>query len=257
MIDSHHHPLNWGIRPIFLDLGFFQISSYAVLVILGLLVGSAIYFYESKKAGNNSERGFFIAFGSLIGGVLGAKILQLLIYYQLIISNFNALFSGRTIIGGLIGGMIGAKITKRILKIEEKRGNYFAPAIAIGVAIGRLGCFFKGCCYGKPTSLPWGINFGDGILRHPTQLYESLFMLVMFIVLEKLKYKKNLKPGELFKWLMLSYFTFRFFIEFIRVEEVALLGLTYFQFISVIVIIYFIFPNIQKLIKNKIYGKQL
>ena len=170
--------------------------------------------------------------GALIGAAIGAKILDFIVDYRYFSANFynvEALFYGKTIIGGFIGGIIGAKITKKIFKIDAKKGNLFAPAIAIGVAIGRIGCFLRGCCYGKPTNLPWGVNFGDGILRHPTQIYESIFMLGMFVYLETIKNKKNIKPGQLLKILMVSYFTFRFFIEFIRAQDIAFFGVYGFQ----------------------------
>jgi len=260
MIDDHFYPENWGIKPILFHIGNFNVSSYTFFVLLGLLVGIAVYFYEARRQKSLSENGFFIAVGSLAGGIIGAKILQWIIDYRYILShlsNLEILFSGRTIIGGLIGGTIGAIITKKILGIKEKRGNLFAPAVAIGVAIGRLGCFFRGCCYGKQTILPWGVNFGDGILRHPTQLYESLFMLAMFIYLEKIKNRENIKPGQLFKLLMISYFIFRFLIEFIRVEPVVFVGLTIFQIISIGAIIYLARDNIINLIiKLKSYGRE-
>ncbi|MDD5031659.1 MAG: prolipoprotein diacylglyceryl transferase [Patescibacteria group bacterium] len=260
MIDDHYYPQNWGIKPVLFEIENFEIPSYSFFVLLGLLVGISIYFYESRRQKSLNERGFFIAIGSLAGGILGAKILQWIIDYKYILShlsNFEIIFSGRTIVGGLIGGTIGAILTKKILGIKEKRGNLFAPAIAMGVAIGRLGCFFRGCCYGKETFLPWGVNFGDGILRHPTQLYESLFMLIMFFYLEKIKDREDLKPGQLFKMLMISYFIFRFFVEFIRVEPVIFAGLTIFQIISIGVIIYLTRGNIKNLIfKQKTYGKQ-
>ncbi len=259
MIDEHFYPENWGIRPVLFEIGDFGVPSYSFFVLLGLLVGILIYFYEARQKKSLDERGFFIAIGSLFGGILGAKILQLLIDYKYIFSHlpdFEVIFSGRTIIGGLIGGTIGAVITKKILGIKEKRGNLFAPAIAMGVAIGRLGCFFRGCCYGEETFLPWGVNFGDGVLRHPTQIYESLFMLVMFFYLEKVKNKDNIKPGQLFKQLMTAYFIFRFLIEFIRVEPVTFVGLTIFQIISIGVIIYLMREDIINLFKRKSYGKE-
>lgn len=259
MIDDHFHPENWGIKPILFHIKNFEVPSYSFFVLLGLLVGIAVYFYEAKRKKSLNENGFFIAVGSLAGGILGSKILQWAIDYKYIISHFSnleILFSGRTIIGGLIGGTIGAILTKKALGIKEKRGNLFAPAVAIGVAIGRLGCFFRGCCYGKQTILPWGVNFGDGILRHPAQIYESLFMFAMFIYLEKIKDRENIKPGQLFKILMISYFVFRFFIEFIRVEPVFFSGLTVFQIISIGAIIYLTRDNIMNLIlKVKSYGK--
>ena len=82
------------------------------------------------------------------------------------------------------------------------------------------------------------MNFGDNIPRHPTQLYESVFMLFMFFYLEKVKNRAGIAPGRLFDVLMMSYFIFRFFIEFIRVEKPAFWGLTVFQLISLAVIIY-------------------
>ncbi|MFA6145762.1 MAG: prolipoprotein diacylglyceryl transferase family protein [Patescibacteria group bacterium] len=263
MIDNHYYPqnfLHWGIKPTLFYIGDFGILSYSFFVLLGLLVGILIYFHESKRQKSLDEKGIFIAIGALAGGALGAKILQWIIHYKYIfshISNLDVFLSGRTIVGGLIGGTIGSILTKKALKIKEKRGNLFAPAAAMGIAIGRLGCFFRGCCYGKETFLPWGVNFGDGVLRHPTQIYESLFMLIMFLYLEKIKNKKDVKPGQLFKLLLISYFIFRFFEEFIKVEPVVFSGLTVFQIISIGAIIYLTRDNIINLIfKLKKYGKQ-
>lgn len=253
MVDDHIVPSgNWGIRPILFHIGNIDLPSYSFFVTLGLVVGLSVYFYESKKQKKMSDNGIFVVVGALVGGAIGAKILEFAINYDFFIKNIGNpanLLSGRTIVGGLIGGTIGAILTKKALGIKEKRGNLFAPAIAIGVAIGRLGCFFAGCCYGKPTGLSWwGVDFGDHILRHPTQLYESLFMLGMFIYLEKIKNRPDIKPGQLFKLLMVSYFTFRFFIESIRVEPVIFVGLTVFQIISIVVILYLVRDNTKQII---------
>ena len=240
MAAEHFHPGNWGVRPVLFSLGGYGVPSYSFFVLLGLAAGAGIYFYEAKKGKKLTEQGFFIFIGSLAGGALGAKLAELLINFKYVISEVSPdlLFSGRTIAGGLIGGAAGAALAKKLMGVTERRGNYFAPAIAAGLAIGRLGCFFQGCCYGTPTSLPWGVNFGDNIPRHPTQLYESAFMLLLFVYLEKIKDRPGLKPGRLFDVLMLNYFTFRFFVEFIRVEKQAFWGLSVFQLISIAVIIY-------------------
>jgi prolipoprotein diacylglyceryltransferase len=162
-----------------------------------------------------------------------------IINYRLIIESFpdiTPLLSGRTITGGLIGGTLAVMYVKYKLKIKDKKGNLFAPAIAIGVAIGRIGCLFKGCCYGIATSLPWGVDFGDGIPRHPTQIYEIIFFLLMFVFL--MVKRETAKPGQLFYWLMNSYFIFRFVEEFIREEPTLFLGLTIFQYISIVALIF-------------------
>lgn len=241
MIDNHISFEHWGVKPILFRISGFEVPTYSFFVLLGLIVGFIIHFYEAKRKHELSENGLYIAFGSFAGGIIGSKLLQWLIDLKHVFSYpvfFSLLFSGKTIVGGLIGGIIGVKITKKYLKIKNKMGNLLAMAVAMGVAIGRLGCFFQGCCFGKPTSLPWGVNFGDNIHRHPTQLYESLFMLIMFGYLEKIKDRQDIKPGELFNKLLLVYFSFRFLIEFIRVNEVVFGGLTTFQIISMIAIIY-------------------
>lgn len=251
----------WGIKPILFTIGNIQIPSYTIFIALGFLVGLAVYFWEARRSRSLGESNIYIIFGALIGAAIGAKLLDFVIDYRYFIVNFwsiDTIFYGKSIIGGLIGGVVGTKITKKLFKIEGKKGNFFAPAIAIGVAIGRIGCFLRGCCYGKPTNLPWGVNFGDGILRHPTQIYESLFMLGMFVYLEMVKNREDVKPGQLLKILMISYFTFRFFVEFIRVQDVVLFGLTGFQIVSLFAIIYLIRDNLKNLLlKSKIltYGK--
>lgn len=251
MIDSHVYPADWGVMP-YIKIGFFSVPSYETFVLFALAVGIFVYYLEARKKRSVNEKTFLIAFGAIVGGTLGAKLPIWIMNYKYILANVltnpMVIFPGRTITGGLVGGFIGVLLTKRLIGVKEKRGNMFAPAIAIGVAIGRLGCFFRGCCYGKETGLPWGVDFGDGLMRHPTQIYEAIFMMIMFFII--LKKKKNAKPGELFRLLMISYFSFRFVIEFIRVEPVIFLGLTFFQWVSIIVVIYFNRENILKLYKK-------
>lgn len=221
---------------------------------LGVLTGIAVYMYESRRKQRLNENGLFIAVGSLIGGVLGAKLLEWLINFRYVaahLSDWLALLSGRTIVGGLIGGTIGVIVTKRILHIKDKRGNLFAPAVALGVAVGRIGCFLRGCCYGKPTSLPWGVNFGDGVMRHPTELYEAVFMLIMFIWLQRVKDRPDIKPGQLFNRLMVAYFCYRFLVEFIKVEPATYFHFTVFQYISVGVIIYLLRDSVRHLFSKR------
>ncbi len=245
------HPTNehWGgIKPVLFHIGNFEVSSYSFFITLGIITGALVYFYEARKLHQNNEKTFMIVIGAFIGSTIGAKLLEMLLNVDRLSSANDLLLfliSGRTIIGGLIGGTIGVWITKRILNIKAKRGNLFAPAVAIGVCIGRIGCFFEGCCYGKPSHLPWAVDFGDGIARHPTQLYEAVFMLIMFFVI-KLGFKnKTVAPGYLFNFLMIAYFIFRFLIEFIRTERIAFLYLTYFQIICIFVLIYLVRANRQ------------
>ncbi len=240
-MNTHPADSHWGIKPVLFQIGDIEFSTYTFFVILGMIAGLLIYLREARKCHQNNEKSYMIVIGAFIGSTIGAKLLELLLNTDRLASANDLLFflfSGRTIIGGLIGGTLGVWVTKKLLNIQGRRGNLFAPAIALGVCIGRLGCFFEGCCYGKPSNLPWAVDFGDGIPRHPTQLYESAFMLMMFFVIQFGFKKKAVAPGFLFYFLMIAYFIFRFFIEFIRTERIGWFHLTYFQIITIFVLIY-------------------
>lgn len=224
----------WGVRPILFTLGNARVPSYGVFVALGLALGLLVYGYEAARNRQMGENTLWILLAAVGGGALGAKLPVLLLHAGEIRAAFpdlSLLLSGRSIVGGLAGGACGVFLVKRWLGISERKGNLFAPAVAAGVSLGRIGCFLRGCCFGTETALPWGVDFGDGVLRHPTQIYESLFMLAMYIVLNILKSRIR-HPAALLWLLMTGYFSFRFAIEFIRVEPRLWMGLSFFQWIS-------------------------
>ena len=141
---------NWGIKPILFSIGNLNIPAYGFFVLLGLVVGIAYYFYLARKEKSLGENGIYIVLAAMVGGVIGAKLPYWIFYFPQIVSaypNIIPFLSGRTIVGGLIGGFLGVLWIKKKLKITSRRGNLFAPAIALGMAIGRLGCFFRGCKY--------------------------------------------------------------------------------------------------------------
>lgn len=256
MIDSHTHPGEWGILPSLFSVGRLDISSYSFFVILGLLLGTLCYFAVARKLNQRGEGTIYIAIAGLVGGVLGAKLPYWILNFRTILDQFPDIMpflSGRTITGGLIGGTLAVIYIKRKLGIRGKRGNLFAPAIAIGVAVGRLGCFFRGCCYGKPTDLFTGIDFGDQLLRHPTQLYEVAYF-ILFFTYALLRIRKA-PPGQLFNLLINSYFILRFFEEFIRYNDHLYLGLSFYQYISIVAIL---FINLKSYFeKNETHGRLL
>jgi phosphatidylglycerol---prolipoprotein diacylglyceryl transferase len=232
-----------GILPVLFRIGRVGIPSYTFFIVMGILTGALVYYHEAKRTGQTSEFTFLIAVGAFVGSTIGSKLLELILNLDRV-NTMNdltgILFSGRTVIGGIIGGTLGVWFVKKVGGFKGKKGNLFAPAVALGIAVGRIGCFLNGCCYGKASTLPWAVDFGDGIPRHPTQLYESAFMLIMFFFVKYgLPNGKNI-PGYLFKVLMIAYFSYRFLVEFIRVERVAVFGLTWFQIISFFVLIYLI-----------------
>lgn len=229
--DVHAAQAGWGIHPTLFTVGSLPISSYSFFVVLGLVAAVGLYFWNTrgKPVGNN---GLIIACSALVGGILGAKLPIWMVNLPKLIADPSAasLLPGRTIVGGLIGGVLAVWLVKRKLGITQRLGNYLVPSLALGIAVGRLGCFFAGCCYGTATSLRWGVDFGDQIARHPTQLYEAAFAAALFVVAQSTLEKWV--PGRLFRWFMAVYFAWRFAIEFIRVNPVATLGLTYYQLVA-------------------------
>ncbi|MCP4219075.1 MAG: prolipoprotein diacylglyceryl transferase [bacterium] len=237
MNHTHLSMENWGVCPALFEVGGRQIPTYSVMVLLALLVGGLLYYREARKEPHTHDKAFLIPIVALIGGILGAKIPTWLENFGTL--SFSGIFAGRTIVGGLIGGTISVMLLKRYLGIKERRGNLFAPAVAAGLAIGRIGCFMGGCCYGIPSTLPWAVDFGDGIPRHPTQLYEAAFALAIFAYLQYTKNTKHsLPPGLLFDHFLNGYFLFRFTVEFIRVHPTTALGLTMYQLFSLAALLY-------------------
>lgn len=247
---------NWGIKPVLFQIGDIQITSYSVFMVLALLGGFLVYTYYLKKEKIKGSNAIYIALFSLTFGTIGSKIPIILLSYQKInsVTSLEIFLSGRTIIGGLIGGFLGTIFAKRIFNIKEKMGNQLAIPVAVGMAIGRIGCFLTGCCYGIETTLPWGVNFGDGILRHPTQIYEIIFDVFLVLYLVKRK-KGDIKPGQLFKIFLTYYMAFRFILEFIRTEKIVFLGLTSFQLLCLITLIYINKETLKKLVGAK-YGRE-
>ena len=241
MIDEHIAGENLGLYP-FIDLFGAHLSTYAIFMVLAFVTAFLCYKLTASKM--DKEKGGFralIIVFALLGGIIGAKLPVLLLNYKLLFEypdNINLLVSGRTIIGGLIGGYLAVYFLKRYLGIQIKTGNDIAAPAALGMAVGRIGCLLGGCCYGIESPEVLGINLGDGVYRYPTQIYEIVFDLVLFVVFLYLKKNRDLKPGILFRYLINSYLVFRFFIEFIRETDKAFLGISYYQIICLLCLVF-------------------
>jgi prolipoprotein diacylglyceryltransferase len=231
MLDDHTVPHSeWGVCPYWYIAGL-EVPAYSVCVGLALAIGVTLFLRETRTLRTPREHTLAILLASVCGGVLGAKLPYvvpgLLLYLQGE-RDMEVLFAGRTILGGLLGGMLAVRLMKRRLRLCARRGDYMVTGIALGLVVGRIGCFLRGCCYGTPTVLPWSVDFGDGVRRHPTELYEALFCLGWFFLGRR---QPRSDRGRLFNRFMLSYFALRFSLEFVRIEPVFLFGLTAFQWV--------------------------
>jgi len=253
-------------KEILFHIGNFPVPSYGFFVLMGLIAACIIFYLEFKrkkiKITKNQMLAIFLA--GLIGGILGAKIPVWVMNFDKIIALSGkellaTIFSGRTVVGGLIGGILAVEIAKKKLKIKQRTGDVFAPAIAIGLAIGRIGCFMRGCCFGKETSSPISIYSHDAF-RHPVQLYEVGFHFLAFILIicfrkkfeRAAKNKKSFfKEGDIFNIYILSYAIFRFFMEFLRADEIMAGFLSVAQYICLLAVFIILAIFIKRFIKYK------
>ena len=144
--------------------------------------------------------------------------------------------------GGLFGGLIGVEIAKKIIGEKASSGDLFTFPIIVGIFIGRIGCFLSGVnefTYGSETTFFLGMDLGDGLLRHPTSLYELIFLFFLFFLFKFLTKKVNLTNGRIFQLFMLSYFGFRFGIEFIKPNTFFFLGFSSIQWLCLVCWLYY------------------
>jgi phosphatidylglycerol:prolipoprotein diacylglycerol transferase len=224
------------VFPRLFHLGSFSIPTYGVLVATGVLVGLWISVRNSEKQGIKAENAWDFGIALVLAGILGAKILYIIldwrsghIYGQNLreIFTFDTLQAGGVFSGGLVAAFIVAWWFLRKHHMPALATcDGFAPGLAMGHAIGRLGCFAAGCCYGKPTNHFWGVTFNNplaaqlvgtplGHALEPTQLFESAAELGIFFILTWM-FKRKRFDGQIFGAYLFLYGIARFCLEFIR-----------------------------------------
>lgn len=230
-------------EPILLGI---KINIHLVLEYVAFFIGFRYYLYLRKRTTDTITTNNRLSI--IIGAVFGALFLSRLMaflenpplhYSQDIISLLN----NKTIMGGLFGGLLGVELAKKIIGEKQSSGDLFTLPIILGIAIGRLGCFLAGIkefTYGKETTCYLGMDLGDGLSRHPLALYEIIFLIGLFLVVKQLqKSAQPLKNGSYFKIFMISYFTFRFMIEFLKPNSYFLFGLSSIQYLCLLCLLYY------------------
>lgn len=205
--------------------------AYAGFMLLALLVFVAVRRRMPRPAALAalpSRQRVVLALAALVGGSLGSKLPFALTSTAGPLDWTAWLTDGKTVTTGLAGAYLAVEAAKWLLGVTVKTGDTFALPLALALAVGRWGCFFNGCCSGRPTELPWGVDFGDGVPRHPTQVYESLFHLMLAGVLLLALLSDGLS-GRRLKLYLIAYGVFRFSTEFLRPEPAWWLGLTFYQ----------------------------
>jgi phosphatidylglycerol:prolipoprotein diacylglycerol transferase len=218
-------------------LGPVTVPVHGLFVALGVFAAVAVFATEARRRGAVNEQSLVAVAGALIGGTIGMRLSGWVRHLDFSSNPTMAQaweFGSRSILGGLLGAYLGVLIAKRIGGFRGKTGDLFAPAVALGMAIGRIGCHLTEAP-GRPTGLPWGVHAPAtvpecpgclaGQAMHPSFLYEVGFQLAAFAVLLWLRSRIH-QPGELFVIYIAAYAVFRFVVEFVRANETVWLDLT-------------------------------
>lgn len=222
---------------IFLKIGNYEIRWYGVMLAIAVLTAVFYAWREAKKEGIDENKFFDFVVWVIIAGIIGARVVFVLannplFYLTHPLEILKVWHGGLSFFGIVIFGFLFTYFYWRRFNLFYKILDIASPALALGFGIGRIGCFLNGCCYGKPTSVPWAVVFHDpasfgpiGIPIHPTQLYLSASGFIAFFLL--LKLKKRIKvEGGLFALFLVFYSIWTFIIEFFRGDHLPIFGLT-------------------------------
>jgi len=225
------------------------VTLHTLFEALAYVVGLRVFLWTRKKlaptAFRHNDHVVWVGVGAIVGAALGAKLAYWLDDPLNAFANFpdlRHLLEGKSIIGALLGGLCGVELAKKIARVDNSTGDAFVLPLTLGMCIGRIGCFLAGLSdhtYGMPTSLPWGVDFGDGLPRHPTQLYEIAFLLAQYALLHARRHAFT-RPGDRFRAFMIGYLLFRLLVEFIKpVFHAYPGGLSGLQWLCVVGLLYY------------------
>lgn len=212
--------------PVTFPLGPWTVHGHLVMEILAYAVGFQVWRRERTRARGALPAGttsLAIVAGCIVGAALGARFLALMEH----LPAGDPAMGGKTIIGGLLGGWIGVEFAKGAVGIRTATGDAFVLPLAVAIALGRIGCFLEGIedgTQGLPTALPWAVDFGDGVPRHPAPLYEVAF-LAGFGPWMRWGLPVSLPAGAVFRLFLMGYLSLRFGLDFLKPVVPLALGL--------------------------------
>lgn len=230
------------MHPILFQIGPVTLYSYGLMIAIGFMVAITLASRRAKRLGLDPERIQSLGLVTLVSGLVGGRLGYVVLYWDFYLQNPLEILrldhGGLVFYGGLgLGILMGLLYIRRSKLPMAKTVELMIPPLVLAHALGRIGCFLNGCCYGKFTDLPWGVAFPPETLhRHPTQLYEFAALLLLFVGLTVLG-RRNFKEWTVPILYGLLYGTWRFFIEFVRGDNPQVLwGLTVFQLVSLPII---------------------
>jgi phosphatidylglycerol:prolipoprotein diacylglycerol transferase len=240
------------MHPILFEIGSWPVYSYGVLLAVAYLAGLQLAVVRARRAGLDAARIMDLGIYLIIAALVGAKLMLVIVDFGYFRDRPRELLSlarvGGVFYGGLIFALLaGLFLVRRYRLPVWSAADMYAPGVALGHVIGRMGCLLAGCCYGRPTDLPWGITFTSpvaaasagtplGVPLHPTQIYDAGAELLILVILLVFERRGRPYPGRTWWLYMLLYAIARFIVEIYRADERGtFLGVSTSQFVSLIV----------------------
>jgi phosphatidylglycerol---prolipoprotein diacylglyceryl transferase len=233
--------------PFYVEFGAGKVLLHTIAEILAFIAGYQYFRFLRNKQGDrlSDVNRSWILVGAIFGALIGSRILGGLENPPQMLASKNIFlnfYENKTVVGGFLGGLFGVEFMKKIIGEKNPSGSLFVKPILLALIIGRIGCFSMGVfeeTYGLPTPVPWGLNLGDGILRHPVALYEIGFLILLWLIISRLE--RHYAPGEgvTFKIFMIAYLLFRFLLDFIKPHYDIIPGLSVIQLACVAGLIYY------------------
>jgi phosphatidylglycerol:prolipoprotein diacylglycerol transferase len=233
--------------PAAVQIGSEKILLHTILESAGYFIGFRFFLFLRKKQGDTigtNER-IWIIIASIFGSLIGSRLVGGLEDITGLKAAFNKTFyfyQNKTVLGGLLGGLVAVELVKKLIKEKHSSGDLITYPFILGLIIGRIGCFSMGVyeeTYGVRSSLPWAMDLGDGVTRHPVCLYEILFLGFLWIAIASVEKKYTLADGARFKIFMIGYLFFRFMLDFIKPHYTFNIGLSTIQIAALLGLLYY------------------
>jgi phosphatidylglycerol:prolipoprotein diacylglycerol transferase len=247
--------------PVYIHLGLIRVHPHWFFETLAYIVSFRVYLRLRRRRGDaiaDADRWWVIA-AAAVGAVVGSKLLYWFEDPSVTLRHTSDpafLLGGKTIVGALMGALFAVEAMKKYLGISRRTGDLFALPLCVGIVIGRIGCFLTGLedhTAGVATSLPWGVDFGDGVARHPTQLYEVAFVLLLAALIIVTSRRPH-RDGDLFKIFMVGYLAFRLRVDSLKPDVHVLAGLSSIQWACILMFLYYSPDVLRWLGANHIHG---
>lgn len=231
--------------PVNIHVGKWHIPAHLLCETLAYFVGYRYYVYLKRHHNDhiNENNRFYIFLAAAFGAFIGSHMVGVL-ENPPDLKHLNIIYflGNKTIVGGFLGGLASVELMKNYLGVKTSSGDLMVYPLIVAMIIGRIGCFLAGLddgTYGNATNLPWAIDMGDGIRRHPTNLYEISFWILLWISLFLFEKRNTLANGARFKLFLSAYLIFRFLEEFLKPDYFFSFGLSTIQLVSLAGILYY------------------